>query len=288
MRSPNWELPFEIMCDASDYVIGVVLGQKEDKKAFVIYYASKTLDSAQSNYTTTEKEFLVVVFSLEKFKSYIVRSPVTIFTYHAALKYLLSKQDTKPRLTKWILLCQEFNLTIKYKKGVENVVDDHLSRLVPVTTSEGLPIGNTFPDEQLFALSHCPWYADIVNYLVTGQIPPQWTSQQKRKFLVDIKKYYFDDPYLFKYYLNQLMRRRVSNDDQIWVLTFCHSEAYGGHFFARKTVDKILQAGFYWPTLFKDCFDFCKTCSRCQQLEGVTKRNMMPLTDTLIIEIFGC
>ena len=79
------------MCDASDYAIGVVLGQREYKKAFVIYYASKTLDSTQANYTTTEKEFLAVVFALEKFRSYIVGSPVTIFTDHAALKYLLSK-----------------------------------------------------------------------------------------------------------------------------------------------------------------------------------------------------
>ena len=167
MRSPNWELPFEIMCDASDYAIGAVLGQREDKKVVVIYYASKTLDFAQSNYTTTEKEFLVVVFTLEKFRSYLVGSPVTIFMDHVALKYLLSKQDTKPRLTRWILLCQEFNLTIKDKKGVENVVVDHLSRLVSATTFEGLPIGDTFPNEQLFALIHCPWYADIVNYLVT-------------------------------------------------------------------------------------------------------------------------
>ena len=86
MRSSNWDLPFEIMCEASDYAIGAVLGQKEDKKAFVIYYASKTLDSSQSNYTTTEKGFLVVVFALENFRSYIVGSPITIFTNHAVLK----------------------------------------------------------------------------------------------------------------------------------------------------------------------------------------------------------
>ena len=184
MRSPYWDLPFEIMCDASDYAIGAVLGLRE----FVIYFASKALDSAQSNYTTTEKEFLAVVFALEKFRSYIVGSPVTIFTDHVALKYLLSKQNTKPRLTRWILLYQEFNLTIKDNKGVENVVADHLFRLVSETTSEGLPIGDTFPDEQLFTLVHCPCYANIVNYLVIGQIPSQWTSQQKRKFLVDIKK----------------------------------------------------------------------------------------------------
>ena len=256
MRSPNWNLPFEIMCDVSDYAIGSFLGQREDKKAFVIYYASKTLDSAQANYTTTEKEFLAVVFALEKFRSYIVGSLVTIFTNHAALKYLLSKQDTKPQLTRWILLCQEFNLNIKDKKGVENVVADHLSRLVLESNSHGVPIGDSFPYEQLFALVHCPWYADIVNYLVTSQIPPQWTSQQKKKFLADIKKYYFNDPYLFKYCPDQLMRRCVPNDDQIKILTFFHSEACGGHFSARKTADKILQAGFYWPTLFKDCFEF--------------------------------
>ena len=165
------------MCDASDYVVGAVLGQRGDKKKhFVIYYASNTLDSAQSNYTTTEKDFLAVVFALDKFRSYIVGSPIIIFIDHAAPKYLLSKQDTEPRLIRWILLCQEFNLTIKDKKGVENEVADHLSRLVLETAYDGLPIGDTFLDEQLFALIHCPWYANVVNYLVIGQIPSRWTS----------------------------------------------------------------------------------------------------------------
>ena len=77
MRSPNWNLPFEIMCDASYYAIGAVLGQREDKKAFVMYYARKPLDSTQENYTTNEKEFLAVVFALAKFRSYIVGSLVT-------------------------------------------------------------------------------------------------------------------------------------------------------------------------------------------------------------------
>ena len=115
---------------------------------------------------------MVVVFALEKFRSYILGYPVTIFTDHAALKYLLW-QDTKPRLTRWILLCQEFNLTIKDKKGVKKVVADHLSQLVSETTFKGLPIGDTILDEKIFALVHCLWYLDIVNYLVTGQIPSQ-------------------------------------------------------------------------------------------------------------------
>ena len=258
MRSPNWNLPFEIMCDASDYAIRAVLGQREDKKAFVIHYASKTLDSAQANYTTKEKEFLAIVFALEKFRSYIVWSPVSIFTDHAALKYLLSKQDTKPRLTRWILLCQEFNLTIKDKNGVKNVVANHLSRLVPESSSQGLPIGDSFPDEQLFSFVHCPWYADIVNYLVTGQIPPLWPSQQKRKFLVDIKKYYFYDPYFLKYCPDQLMRRCVPNDEQIGILTFCHSEACGGISLQGKQQIKFCKLSFIGLHCLKIVLNFEK------------------------------
>uniref|UniRef100_A0A2N9IKQ4 RNA-directed DNA polymerase n=1 Tax=Fagus sylvatica TaxID=28930 RepID=A0A2N9IKQ4_FAGSY len=171
MQPPDWSLPFEIMCDASDYAVGAVLGQRKDKKPYVIYYASKTLDSAQINYSTTEKELLAVVFALDKFRAYLVGSPIVVFTDHAALKYLLTKKDAKARLIRWILLLQEFNLSIKDKKGVENVVADHLSRLVVEDSLETMPIKDTFPDEQLFNIFDLPWFADIVNFLVTGQTP---------------------------------------------------------------------------------------------------------------------
>jgi hypothetical protein len=121
IQPPDWSLPFEIMCDASDYTVGAVLGQRKDKKSYVIYYASKSLNSAQMNYTTTEKQLLAVVFACEKFRSYLVGSPVVVFSDHSALKYLLSKKDSKARLVQWILLFQEFDITIKDKKCTENV-----------------------------------------------------------------------------------------------------------------------------------------------------------------------
>jgi hypothetical protein len=145
IQPPNWSLPFEIMCDASDYVVGAILGQRKDKKPYVIYYASKTLNSAQMNYTTTEKELLVVVFTCEKFRSYLVGSPVVVFSDHAVLKYLLSKKDSKARLVRWILLLQEFDITIKDKKGTENIVADHLSRLTTDSRSDITPIDDYFP-----------------------------------------------------------------------------------------------------------------------------------------------
>ncbi|CAA7058512.1 unnamed protein product [Microthlaspi erraticum] len=129
VQAPNWDHPFEIMCDASDYAVGAVLGQKIDKKLNVIYYASKTMDDAQCKYATTEKELLAIVFAFEKFRSYIVGSKVIVHTDHAALRHIFAKKDTKPRLLRWILLLQEFDIEVVDKKGVENGVADHLSRM---------------------------------------------------------------------------------------------------------------------------------------------------------------
>ena len=96
--SPNWELPFEIMCDASNYAVGAVLGQQHLNNFHAIYYASKVLNGNQVNYTTTEKELLAVVFTLEKFRPYLIGSKVIIYTDQATLKYLFNKSDSKPRL----------------------------------------------------------------------------------------------------------------------------------------------------------------------------------------------
>nr|GEW82786.1 hypothetical protein [Tanacetum cinerariifolium] len=126
---PDWNLPFELMCDASDYAIGAVLGQRKSKHFQPINYASKTMTKAQIHYTTNEKEMLAVVYAFEKFRSYLVLSKSIVYTDHSALKYLLNKQDAKPRLLRWIFLLQEFDITILDKKGSENLVADHLSRL---------------------------------------------------------------------------------------------------------------------------------------------------------------
>ena len=167
IQPPNWSLPFEIMCDASDYAIGAVLGQTKDKKHHIIAYASKTLTGAQLNHATIEKELLVVIFVIDKFRLYLVSAKVIVYTDHVALKYLLTKKDAKPRLIRWILLLLEFDLEIKGKKGVENIVVDHLSRM-QVTNMQELPINDFLRDDMLLKVMDSNlWYANIMNFIVS-------------------------------------------------------------------------------------------------------------------------
>ncbi|XP_061368564.1 uncharacterized protein LOC133311525 [Gastrolobium bilobum] len=204
ITSPNFELPFELMCDASDYAVGAVLGQRKDKLLHVIYYASKILNEAQLNYTTTEKELLAVIYAFDKFRTYLLGSKVIVYTDHAALKYLLTKQDAKPRLLRWMLLLQEFEIEIRDKKGVENRVANHLSRLQEkeLQDSSELIIRYEFPDEQVLSVSTlpwfmneqalavdtAPWFADFANFKAAGTIPKDFSWQQRKKFLRDVKK----------------------------------------------------------------------------------------------------
>ena len=202
------------MCDANDIAIGAVLGQREDGKPHVVYYASKTFIEAQRNYTTTENELLPVVYALDKFREYLVGSDIVIFTYHSALKYLLTKQNAKERLIRWVLLLQEFNLKIKDKKGAENVVADHLSILTIAHDTHSPPINDEFPEESLMQLEKSPWYPHIANYLVTGEIPYEWKEQDRKCFFTKIHSYYWEEPFLFKYCVDMIIRKCVPEEEQ--------------------------------------------------------------------------
>ncbi|KAL1199582.1 putative mitochondrial protein [Cardamine amara subsp. amara] len=324
VQPPDWSLPFEVMTDASDYAVGAVLGQRKDKKLHVIYYASRTLDEAQCRYATTEKELLAVVFAFEKFRSYLVGSKAIVHTDHAALKYLLTKKDAKPRLLRWILLLQEFDLEIKDKKGIENGVADHFSRM---KIDDKVPLDDSLPDEHVYSVYSCevsdhpltsaqllsteqllgteaptqgqfcglvstkgtntfPWFGEIANYLAAEKEPEHFFGNKKRKFLREIRRYFWDEPYLYKNCSDGIFRRCVSDEEIPGILFHCHGSSYAGHFATFKTVSKVLQAGFWWPTMFKDAHTFISKCDTCQRQGNISKRNEMPQNFILEVEVF--
>nr|GFA53680.1 reverse transcriptase domain-containing protein [Tanacetum cinerariifolium] len=127
--APNWDQPFELMCDASDFAVGAVLGQRIENHFRPIHYASKTMNQAEANYTTTEKEMLAVLYAFEQFCSYLIMNKSIVYTDHSALKYLFAKKDAKACLLRWILLLQEFDFKVINTHGAKNYAADHLSRL---------------------------------------------------------------------------------------------------------------------------------------------------------------
>nr|GEW89401.1 reverse transcriptase domain-containing protein [Tanacetum cinerariifolium] len=169
--APDWDMPFELMCDASDFDIGAVLGKRQEKHFRPIHYASKTMTEAESNYTTTEKEMLAVVYTFEKFRSYLIMNKSIVYTDHSALKYLFTKKDSKARLLRWVLLLQEFTFKVNDTKGAENLAADHLFQLENPHQNVLDPkeINESFPLETLNLVStrgnpSTSWFADFANY----------------------------------------------------------------------------------------------------------------------------
>ncbi|GJS32677.1 reverse transcriptase domain-containing protein [Tanacetum coccineum] len=291
--APDWDLPFELMCDASDFAIGAVLGQRHEKHFRPIHYASKTMNEAESHYTTTEKEMLAVVYAFEKFRSYLILNKSIVYTDHSALKYLFAKKDSKARLLRWVLLLQEFKFKVIDTKGAENLAADHLSRLENPYENVLDPkeINETFPLETLNMVtfrgdSSTPWFADFANYHAGNFIVKGMSSQQKNKFFKDVKHYFWDDPYLFKICADQVIRRCVSGQEAIDILIACHSGPTGGHYGANYTAKKVFDSGFYWLTIYRDAHDLVTRCDTCQRQGKISQRDEMPQNSIQVCEIF--
>ncbi|GJS34124.1 reverse transcriptase domain-containing protein [Tanacetum coccineum] len=291
--APDWDLPFELMCDASDFAIGAVLGQRHEKHFRPIHYASKTMTEAESHYTTTEKEMLAVVYAFEKFRSYLILNKSIVYTDHSALKYLFAKKDSKARLLRWVLLLQEFTFKVIDTKGTENIAAHHLSRLENPYENVLNPkeVNEKFPLETLNMVtfrgdSSTPWFADYANYHARNFIVKGMSSQQKNKFFKDVKHYFWDDPYLFKICADQMIHRCVAGQEAVDILKACHSGPTGGHYGANYTAKKVFDSGFYWPMIYRDAHDLVTRCDTCQRQGNISQHDEMPQNSIQVCEIF--
>ncbi|GAU37514.1 hypothetical protein TSUD_21190 [Trifolium subterraneum] len=263
-------------------------GDKEDGNRKL-----KDKKSMQKNPTTQHLPYPQIPTKKDKERQYASVRPEEeqSFSCHTlckqAIKYLITKADSKPRLIRWMLLLQEFDLEIKDKKGTENLVADHLSRLVnnEVTKHEH-EVREEFPDEKLLMMQERPWFADMANYKASGLIPEDFNWHQKKKFLREANQYVWDDPYLFKIGADNLLRRCVTTEEATNILWHCHNSPYGGHYNGERTAAKVLQSGFFWPTLFRDAHQHAQRCNNCQMTGGISRRNEIPLQNILVVEVF--
>nr|GEX38383.1 reverse transcriptase domain-containing protein [Tanacetum cinerariifolium] len=226
--APDWDMPFELMCDASDFAI-------------------------ESNYTTTEKEMLAVVYAFEKFRSYLIMNKSIVYTNHSALENLFSKKDSKARLLCSVLLLQEFTFKVIDTKGAENLATDHLSRLENPHQNVLDPkeINESFPLETLNLVStrgnsSTSWFADFTNYHAGNFVVKDMSSQQKSELFKEAKK----------------------------PLTF--SRPTGGHHGPNYTAKNVFDSRFYWPTIYRDAQDLVKNCDVCQRQGKISQRDEKP------------
>nr|GEX28425.1 reverse transcriptase domain-containing protein [Tanacetum cinerariifolium] len=227
---PNWDPPFELMCDASDFATGAVLVQRHEKHFKPIYYASKTINDVETNYTTTEKEMLAVV---------------------------MQRRDCFGRFYSYKNLISKF-----------------------LTQRSGEPSGRPSVPIRKPVREHFANY-QAGNFIVKGM-----TSQQKNKFFKDVKHYFWDDHFLFKICADQVIRRCVHGKEPLDILEACHNGPTGGHHGANHTAKKIFDAGFFWPTIYKDAHEFVKNCDSCQRQGKISQRDEMPLNSIQTCEIF--
>ncbi|GJS77551.1 reverse transcriptase domain-containing protein [Tanacetum coccineum] len=258
--------------------------QDQEKTTFTCPYGT---------FAYRQKELLAVVYAFEKFWSYLVLLKTIVYTDHSALKYLLAKEDAKPRLIRWILLLQEFDVIIRDKKGAENLVVGHLSRLENPHQGdlEKKEINETFPLETLGMISFhgdssTPWFADIPNYHAGNFIVKGMSSQQNKKFFKDVKHYFWDDPYLFRIFADQVIRRCVYGHEAFDILMACHNGPTWGHHGANYTAKKVFDFGFYWPTIYRDAYHMMKSCDSCQRQSKILQKDDMPQNEIQVYESF--
>nr|GEV62657.1 reverse transcriptase domain-containing protein [Tanacetum cinerariifolium] len=238
---------------------------------------------------------LVVVHAFEKFWSYLIMNKSIVYTDHSALKYLFAKKDSKARLLRWVLLLQEFTFKVIDTKGAENLAADHLSRLENPHRNVPDPkeINESFPLETLNLVftrgnSSTPWFADFTNYHAWNFVVKGMSSQQKSKFLKDVKYYLWDEPFLFKICADQVIRRCVHGQEAIDILKACHYRPTGGHHGLNYTAKKVFDSGFYWHTIYRDAHDLVKNYDICQCQGKISQRDEMPQNSIQLVYGKAC
>ncbi|KAL3700018.1 hypothetical protein R1sor_018040 [Riccia sorocarpa] len=232
-----------------------------------------------------------MIFSVRKFRHYLLGREVIFHVDHYSLKHLVKKADLSGRIARWILRLQEFDITVEWRKGIQHKNADYLSRLKHLHgEAETLEDDLDFPDENLYQTqSHDlsnSWYEDVWNFLLFQEYPKLMNREEKLIFLKKIGPYEVRQNTLFKLGMDEVFRWCLEKEEVLTILEALHSGLEGGHFGVQTTAKKILTGGYKWPTLFRDTADFIKRCDACQRTGRPTATTRWPLVPIMPLAPF--
>ena len=281
----DWKLEFLVHTDASDIAVGAMMAQNPiGKTDQPIAYASRLLSKAEKNYTTTEKEALAMVYAVNKFRHYLLGNRFIFYVDHLALQYLVNKPQVSGRLARWLLLFLEFDFKVIYKPSKTHGVADALSRNEGAEPATGIPDQTT--DALLFSMQP-DWIHPIIDYLQTGTFPPSMTKEACKRLAYRAIPFQLVQGKLYQRGKDSKLRQVISETQARMILQELHKGLnVGGHFSQDITICKVLDTRYWWPTLYKDTYDYCQTCHECQKTGGLPKSVSTKLITTLSAEPF--
>ena len=217
------------------------------------------MSGAEKNYSVTEREGLGMVYSVQKYRHYLLGYKFTFHIDYDALKYMVNKLQFSGRIARWVLLLQEFDFDVDVRPGKKHANADFLSRLSKEVNPTS--IDDSLPDAHLFNVDVIPVeYADVLYYLKNNTFPLEYTDKQKQQLVYKMRLYTLIGDVLYKQGRDGILQRCINPSEVQLILKGCHDEVCGGHFAGLVTAQKVLQSGYWWPTLFTDANRYAKRC----------------------------
>jgi hypothetical protein len=232
-----------------------------------ICFTSRQLSAVERNYSVTEREALGIVYSVQKYRHYLLGYKFTFHIDHDALKYMINKPQLSGRIARWVLLLQEFNFTINVRPNKTHANVDFLSRISEEINPEF--INDNFPDAQLFNVDVIlAEYLDIIHYLTTNTFFLEYTDKQKQCLIFKAQPYTMIGGVLYRKGKDEILRRCINPSEVLLIFKGCHDDVGGGHFASLITAQKALQSGYWWPTLFSNAARYVKKCWKTNSFKG--------------------
>jgi hypothetical protein len=285
---PDYSRDYFLYLATSEYTIGMVLVQEDDARdEHVIYYLSRSLTSTEIKYQHVEKLALAAVQAVQRFRHYILARKTTVISHCNPMQHILTRQLLGGKYSKWIVILQEFDLEFDRATSKNSLVFAELICDFPHTATEKVAV-DSLPDESLFLIATDDiWYGDIIIYLQTQTFRPELSSAERHRVRYQARNYIILGDTLYRRGVDSVFRRCLTFDEAERALNDCHSGACGGHMSGYATAQKILRAGYFWPSLFKDCITAVQKCHACQAYNQKMRSHPDPLHPVVSVGLFA-